>query len=135
MAKGFDADAWEEAQQPWVFSSGGQSWPARPIGSQEVTRAATQLAAADPLEALRITRRLLRLAFPWRFSMRWRGDPVALIMALPAAALKELLESFFVWAGLRSETKTNPTTLPSTPFSPPRPSPMPPREAETATPG
>lgn len=123
MATGFNADAWAESREPWTFTSKGQVWRAAPISAPAVVDAFTAFAKAgeDAGEQHRILRRLLRLAFPWRLSMQWRGDPVDLILALPPGALDEAVTSFFEWAGKRTPATTTkkPSAPSSTPNSPP----------------
>lgn len=118
---GFDADAWLEAQEPWTFRARGTTWTAHPVSAEAVVRALLELRSAAPTQQYPILRRLFRLAFPRRLSMRWRGDPVRLILALPREALDEVVTSFFAWAGITDPIR--PETPPTTPSSPPKPDP------------
>lgn len=101
--RGFDADIWLATQAPWTFSAAGRTWAARPIGMDHVTTLTPRLQQANGAQQLRLIRGLLRRAFPWRFSMRWRGDPVSLIMGQPGPALQHTLVDFLQWAGLPVE--------------------------------
>lgn len=95
---GFDAEAWRAAREPWTYSDQGRTWTARPVSAEAVLAAQLELQAASAHRARRIMRRLFRLAFPYRLSMRWRGDPVALIEALPLPGWEAVLRSFFEYA-------------------------------------
>lgn len=93
----FDLDAYREAHRPWTFRAGGFAFEARILSAEHVRRFNAELAGADAAGQRAALARLLRAAFPWRFSYRWRGDPVTRILALEPAALDATLSSFFEW--------------------------------------
>jgi hypothetical protein len=132
---GFDAAAWRQAQQPWIYRDRWagrlRSWAARPVSADAVLAAQMEMQGASPSQIRKLSRRLFRLAFPRRPSMAWRGDPVALIHALPLPAWQAVLESFFESALGRASAKTMPVSSPPTsssptPAPPPAGSPSPP---------
>lgn len=126
MAASFDLDAFREAHRPWSFRAGGFTHVARILSAAHIL--AFNVAVSDADEAVRegALAQLLRHAFPWRFSYRWRGDPVHRILSLEPAARLELLKSFFGWV-----RQTQGIALPDaprtsgTPSSVPTPEPTP----------
>lgn len=116
---GFDADAWLESREPWTFRARGTTWTARPVSAEAVVGVLLELRQATPAQQYRLLRRIFRLAFPWRLSMRWRGDPVQLMLALPREALDDVVTSFFGWAGITDPgISWTPPPTPSSPLSP-----------------
>ncbi len=135
----FNVDAFREAHRPWTFTVGGHSWVARPVSAPAVAafhaafravqddEETARAKAAGPAEWIRvfthaerrrtaIITRLLRLAFPWRLSYRWRPshDPVATLLSLEPKARNAAFASFFTCL----EGSANPTPLPMTPGTP-----------------
>ena len=92
---GLDLDAWRRANPTWSLTLDGYTYRARPVSARAVADLMPALTAAGPVAQLKLLERLFRLAFPWVPSYVWRGDPVAKIMALPPAALREVRDDFF----------------------------------------
>jgi hypothetical protein len=137
----FDADKYQDALRPWIFTAGRASWTAKPVSAPALARFYADfqsagesererlLAARSPRERAAIRRdaervrmalltRLLRLAFPAKLNYHWRGDPVRALLALPSGARDEALADFFLWAAARPKNLPIPTT-PGTPSSAP----------------
>ncbi len=111
-----DLDALRAAAEPWAFAAGGRTYTARPVSVEQVIAYEAACAGASAAQVLRARRRLLRLAFPWRPSFWWRGDPVALICAAPPALHRVVMDSFF--ASLRSSSRPeDPATSETLPSS------------------
>jgi hypothetical protein len=53
---------------------------------------------------------LLRIAFPWRPSYIWRGDPVSIIGAMLPREQAEVLRDFFQSLGVTVRKPTLPTS-------------------------
>lgn len=94
----FDADAFRAARRPWTLTIGGTTYTAVPISTQVILdfKAAVEGANASEAQATAAVRALLRRMFPPRVHYRWRGDPVAHLMAQDAATVRAALEDFFV---------------------------------------
>lgn len=108
----FNVDAFRDAHRPWSFTAGGRTHEARPISAPAVIAFHTAFnAASDEAGRLRALRKLLRLAFPWRLSFRWRGDPVDEVLNLEPAARRAALNDFFASLEGRSGPSAPPTTL------------------------
>lgn len=117
---GFNADAFLAAHRPWTLTIGGRTYTARAVSVAEVLAFKAATEGADATSGERAVRRLLRRMFPYRLHYRWRGDPVALLIASGPAAVREALADFF---GHLAGTTPSPTT---TPPSPPSSGPTPP---------
>lgn len=107
---GFDQDAWEAEHRRWTYTTRGRTYVARDVSVPAVQRCFAAIARGEAADVERELRRLLRLAFPWRPSFWWRGDPVALLMGLNPATRQAALADFF--ASLRGA---------ATPPAPPTP--------------
>lgn len=94
---GFDADAWRAASQVWVYREDGREYPAREVSAPAVVAAQMELQGASAMQERKILLGLLRLAYPWRVSMWWLGDPVQKINALPPEAWRDVIRSFFAF--------------------------------------
>ena len=113
-----DVDQWRRAHPAWSVTLDGFEFRARPVSARAVASVAELFtkSSADQLGAME---QLLRLAFPWRFSYVWRGNPVAKIMALEPSAYREVVTDFFGHLGLKSATSpstggtNSPTPTPS----------------------
>jgi hypothetical protein len=117
----FNADAYREAVAPWTFTAGGRTWQARPVSAPAVQRFHTALraAAGDAGRQERALRTLLRQAFPWRFSYRWRGDPVDRLLRLPPDDRQAALADFFGFLEGKARRALPPTSgTASSPNSP-----------------
>jgi hypothetical protein len=99
----FNADAFLAAQAPWQLTTRGKTYTARAVSAPQVAR---YLAAATgtPAAFKNALESLLREAFPWRPSFRWRGDPVQVILAMPPSQLAATLTDFFASQGLTAQT-------------------------------
>lgn len=101
----FSADAELAALEPWRVVLGGRTFTAAPVSRPALV---VFLASVERAKDKKITlaeeeaaiAQLLRVAFPWRFSYRWR-DPVALIMAMDYRARQRVLESFCASLGVQ----------------------------------
>lgn len=93
----FDVDAWRESQQRWGVKLDGREYFAREVSAPAVIAAHLELQGASTMQERKILRGLLRLAFPWQMSMRWRGDPVKLLDQLPPDAWRKVVASFFAF--------------------------------------
>jgi hypothetical protein len=100
----FDLDALREAHRPWAFTTGRRTYVARPVSIEQVIAYEGECIGASVAVRLRALRRLLRLAFPWRPSFLWRGDPVAIIMGASPPVHHQLVRDFF--ASLRSPAES-----------------------------
>lgn len=98
-----DLQALREAHQPWSFAAGGRSYVARPVSIEQVIAYEGECVGASPTALLAARRKLLRIAFPWRPSFLWRGDPVALIMGATPRVHQALISDFFVSLRLPAE--------------------------------
>jgi hypothetical protein len=139
----FNADRFRAACRPFVFTAGGRAWTARPISAPALARfhdditliGASELermaAASSPVARARAKQaaernrgrlllRLLRLAFPFRFSYCWRGDPVRALLRLPSAERGEAIKSFFLFVEGKPTLSAPPLTpaIPTTPGTP-----------------
>lgn len=92
---GFDADAWRAEHEPWTFTTRGRTYVASPVSVPVLQRFFTMTQGADFATQEREIERVLRVAFPWRPSFQWRGDPVKLILAMEPAARRSALADFF----------------------------------------
>lgn len=94
----FSATSWHAARRTWQLEIGGRAWVARPVSLPAVIAYQRELVGATPAQAWKLTAALLRQAFPWRLSYRWRGDPVAAFNALardyPDAARQAMVDFF-----------------------------------------
>jgi len=120
----FNADSYRQAVRPWVLTVGGKAWEARPVSAPAVLafHAALRAATTPPAQE-RALRALLRRAFPWRFSYRWRGDPVDALVGLSPAERAEALTDFFGYleGKARRPLPPVPTTPSGTALSPSSP--------------
>lgn len=91
---GFDQDAWDAEHAPWSWRTRGRVYVARPVSVPAVQRYAQEV-VGDFAQQERALRRLLRLAFPWRLSFWWRGDPVRQILSLEPANRQAVVRDFF----------------------------------------
>lgn len=121
----FDAVAWLEAREPWVYRGFRFGKPhdfvAKPVSAEAMTAIQVALLEAKPTDLRRITHRALRLAFPWHPALAWTGDPVRQIEALPLGAWEAVVQSFFGSVVERSPPSPGAAASPST-SSPPPPS-------------
>lgn len=109
---GFSADAWRAAREPWTYTERGRTWVARPVSAEAVAGAFDRLSKqrGDLAAERREVGRLLRLAFPWRPSRMWRGDPVRRILALEPGLYQAVIKSFFASLAPTVGEPTPPTT-------------------------
>lgn len=91
----FDVDAWRQSRERWGVKLDGREYFARDVSAPAVVAAHLELQGASAGQERAILLKLLRLAYPWRLSMWWRGDPVDLIATLPPLAWREVIKSFF----------------------------------------
>lgn len=75
----------------------GREYMARDVSAPAVIAAHLKMQKATPVQERAILTGLLRLAFPWRPSMIWLGDPVKLMDELPPEAWKKVITSFFAY--------------------------------------
>lgn len=118
----FDVDAWRQSRERWGVKLDGREFFARDVSAPAVVAAHLELQGADAGQERAILLKLLRLAYPWRLSMWWRGDPVELIANLPPLAWREVIKSFFAYVTgnpVTSRTVMGPS--PRTSSSPPDP--------------
>lgn len=108
----FSADEERAALEPWSITIDGRTHVARVVSRPQalafwgvVERA--KRGEVTPVEEEQALATLLRIAFPWRVSYRWRGDPVAQILALDPRIRTRALESFF--ASLTAELPSRPS--------------------------
>jgi hypothetical protein len=106
----FDADAYRAAREPFRLVAGGRIYAARPVSAELVIATRPALASETRASRLAALRRLLRAAFPWRWSMLWRGDPVRVFLRLDAATQQEALRRFFRYLGAGSTHRAPATT-------------------------
>ena len=106
----FDADAYRAAREPFRLVAGGRIYEARPVSAELVIATRPALAAGTPTHRLAALRRLLRAAFPWRWAMLWRGDPVRVFLRLDVATQQEALRRFFRFLGAASSLRAPATT-------------------------
>lgn len=90
-----DLDALNASAAPYRFRSRGREYVARPVSVEAVVQYEAAVRGASNLEVMAARKRLLRLAFPWRVSFLWRGDPVRLISQAPPAVYREVWADFF----------------------------------------
>lgn len=109
-----DLDALRATHEPWSFTTGGRRYVARPVSIEQVIAHEAACIGAGPAAVLNERRALLRIAFPWRLSYRWRGDPVALICDAEPAVYREMWESFSASLHAWSPRRATPGTTPST---------------------
>lgn len=127
----FDVTQYRAAHRPFALTVGeGRSrriFTARHVSAPQVFRFqemhAAAVAAGNRRRQEAAIRWVLRVAFPWRFSYLYRGDPVRLLLAFEPGARREALADFFgVLRGPEAATAqsngraTNGTTS-STPIS------------------
>lgn len=93
----FDVDAWQQSQQRWGVRLDGREFFARPVSAPAVLAAQLEMHGAGPKREREILLGLLRLAFPWRPSMIWLGNPVRMLNDLPPDAWRQVLRSFFAF--------------------------------------
>lgn len=95
---GFSTTSWHAARRVWTLEIDGRQWVARPVSLPDVITYQTKLLTATAAEGWELTAALLRLAFPWRPSFWWRGDPVAAFRQLardyPDAARQAMVDFF-----------------------------------------
>lgn len=119
----FNADQYREAVRPWVFTVGGRSWEARPVSAEAVLafHAVIRDRPGDARACERALLTLLRMAFPWRPSFWWRGDPALLLAGLSPAERGEALQDFFGYLEGKTRRPLPPPdqTTSSGPASPP----------------
>lgn len=119
----FDLSSYRAAHRPWAFAIGEgrrrRVFPARHVSAPNVLRYLDMWTEADgDLKKLkRALYFLLRTAFPWRLSYRFRGDPVHIIMNLESQARAAALQDFFVSLGIEV-TATPPSKTTATTRSP-----------------
>lgn len=94
-AHALDLDALRAASEPWQLTVGGRTYTARPVSIEQMIAHEAECLGASGAVVMRSRRKLLRIAFPWRPSFWWRGDPVALICESPPAIHRELIQSFY----------------------------------------
>lgn len=109
-----DLDALRATYEPWSFTTGGRRYVARPVSIEQVIAHEAACVGESSVRILEERRKLLRLAFPWRLSYRWRGDPVALICGAEPAVYREIWESFSASLHALSPKRATPGTTPST---------------------
>lgn len=113
----FSADLFRAAHRPWQLTTGGRTFVARHVSAPAVVAFHTRFAEArSETGRMRALRRLLRLAFPWRFSYLVRGDPVRILARMEPAAQRAALADFFVALEGKSPSSTLPT-IPGKPSS------------------
>lgn len=95
----FSADAHRAAYEPWTFTTNGKTYAARPVSALQVMRFFSR--AKDEEQFITELYILLRHAFPYRMSMRWRGDPVREILKLDRDGLKAAVRDFFSSQGVK----------------------------------
>lgn len=78
----------------WAVTLGGRRFQGRPL-SGEAVRQYERRTAADPTQQEAALFRLLRLAFPLRWAVVWRGDPTRKLMAMPPSERSAVLRDFF----------------------------------------
>ena len=140
----FDADKFQAALRPWIFTAGRSSWIARPVSAPALARfhgdfkvvgdfeREQLLTATSPLARARVQRRaerrravllrrIFRVAFPYRLSYLVRGDPVKALIQLPPAARSEAITAFFQFAEGKPKSSAPPTSppIPGTPSNAP----------------
>lgn len=108
-------DALRAAATPWQFVAGGRTYTARPVSVEQVIAYEGEIVGASAAAILRARRKLLRVAFPWRPSFVWRGDPVDLICESPPGLHAALMADFF--ASLRSSPLEPQPAMPTPPSS------------------
>ena len=106
----FDADAYRAAREPFRLVAGGRIYEARPVSAELVIATRPALAAGERETRVAALRRLLRAAFPWRWGMLWRGDPVRVFLRLDAATQQETLRRFFRFLGAGSSHRAPATS-------------------------
>lgn len=105
-----DLHALREAHRPWEFTAGRRTYVARPVSIEQVIAYEEECIGASPAALMRARRKLLRVAFPWRPSFVWRGDPVALIMGAAPREHHALVTDFFASLRLPVEPTAPPPT-------------------------
>lgn len=94
----FSLTSWHAARRTWQLEIDGRSWTARPVSLPVVIAYQQKLLGASPTEGWDLTADLLRHAFPWRLSYRWRGDPVKRFRTMardyPDAARQAMVDFF-----------------------------------------
>lgn len=95
----FSADEWRAARTPWTYTEGGRTWVARPVSALAMADA---LQGMDTLPAPHQAARwrgIFRMAFPWKISYWWLGDPVTRIMRLEPGAFQAVVADFLFSLG------------------------------------
>jgi hypothetical protein len=106
-----DVDEWQRVRQPtWSVTLDGYTYRAHPVSARAVADLVPKLAAAKGAEQFDLLAALYRLAFPWRLSYVWRGDPVKRLMALPLPMFQEVRDDFFVLLGVRKSSNAPATS-------------------------
>ncbi len=111
----FSTTSWHAARRTWTLEIDGRAWTARPVSLPAVIAYYHELSTVTPDKGWDVTAKLLRLAFPWRLSFRWRGDPVKVFRQLardyPDAARQAMVDFFPYLTGVtKSAPVTNGTT-------------------------
>lgn len=92
---GFDLDQYRQAHAGWALTTRGQTYHARPVSAEQVIVYQGEVLGASPRIAQRALRKLLRIAFPWRPSFVWRGDPVKIVMGARPHEHRAMVADFF----------------------------------------
>lgn len=109
-----DLDALRAAHEPWTFQTGGRTYVARPVSIEQVIAHEAECVGASPAAVMRARRKLLRIAFPWRASFLWRGDPVRVICEASPTVHRAVMDSFFASLQSSSPRPAMRATPPST---------------------
>jgi hypothetical protein len=107
-----DLDAWRREHPAWSVTLDGYTYRGRPVSARAV---AAMPLGKGPVAEIDAMERLFRLAFPWRFSYLWRGDPVKRIMGLDPPAYKAVVQDFFECLGLRPSQSPRGTSTTDSP--------------------
>lgn len=111
-----DIDKWR-SQKPefdtWSVTLDGYRYVARPVSARKVAEWLPRYLKANGSAQLDLMRELFRIAFPWRMSYVWRGDPVERLMALPLPVFLEVRNDFFVLLGVRKASSAPATSTTS----------------------
>lgn len=93
-----DLDAMRAAVEAPTIRLDGRTFRGRILSAEEFWPIVPYLqgaAAMTPGEQVALCRAFLRLLFPWRPWMLWRGDPVRRLMRLPTVQLLTVTLGFF----------------------------------------
>lgn len=81
--------------QVWTVTLDGFTYRARPVSARAVAEWWLEYSDAKPVQQFALLEQLFRVAFPWRISYTWLGDPVKKIMALPLGEFVKVRADFF----------------------------------------